>query len=147
MQLPKIAQCCENYLLKLAFRFTSIYLAAWILVLLLAPNLSSHFLYGTDLTPVTHRMMISNIILRSTLVVLCWYLPNYTTPRGGRLFAYYAGLFWLLTSIFSITSILFDIHTGLDIVIIGRSIIEASLGIFLLVVSRHESKAALSKTQ
>ena len=128
----------KNMLLKFAFRLSAVYLGIWVLALLTIPELVIHAIYKAEISPLIQSLMNHNIFLRMPLVVLCWYFPVIANRETQQHLGFYAGIFWLFTSLVTLSGVTFGEQFAGPIAFF-RLPIETGLGLLLLYAARNRS--------
>ena len=85
--------------LKLAFRLSAVYLAVWVAMFVIFPDLVAKESYSSVITPITQKLMSHIVFLWAAMIAITWSLPTIADTKTQQTFAYYAGAFWLLGAV------------------------------------------------
>ena len=127
--------------LKLAFRLSAIYLAIWVVLFVLFPDLVAKESYASVVTPVTQKLMTHIVFLWAAMIAIMWSLPSIADSKTQQTFGYYAGAFWLLGALANAVSMNL-VMTDIGYMAITRLLAEPALGLLFVATAVLKRKSA-----
>jgi len=125
--------------LKLAFRLSAIYLAVWVALFVIFPDLVAKESYSSVITPITQKLMSHIVFLWAAMIAIMWSLPVIADIKTQQTFAYYAGAFWLIGTVANAVNMnLMIADTGY--LAVTRLLAEPALGLLFVATVVHDKK-------
>ena len=128
---------------KLAFRLSAIYLAIWVALFVIFPDLVAKESYSSEITPVTQKLMSHIVFLWAAMIAIMWSLPIIADTKTQQTFAYYAGAFWLLGTLANAVNMNL-MMTDIGYLAASRLLLEPALGLLFVAAVVRDRKQSLA---